>query len=137
MKPRCRFRSWWSGHGRQWSIWNAKQQREVMSRIMSQGDWGAVQRIGPENARLTRENAELRAIVDKLPTTADGVTKLAGDNVYRCHEGVMENRWVNWSPRSAPWPGYQASYGVFGPPIAVDECYSTREAARNAVGRLG
>ena len=76
--------------------------------------------------------AQLQAIVDKLPKDAEGVTKLPGDIVWRVSEEGMEKRLVQWASEWSPWPGYRASYGIEGPPVPVEECHSTREAAEAA-----
>lgn len=88
---------------------------------------------------MLEEIERLQAIVDKLPETKDDVHVLPGDTVWSIgDDGVIEERGVLWSPQALwsseahPWPGYSAGFGIKGPPIAVEDCYSTREAAEAA-----
>lgn len=81
---------------------------------------------------------ELETIIAKLPETKDGIHVLPGDTVWSiAADGTTEERVVLWATEAHPWPGYSAGFGVEGPPIPVEDCYSTleaAEAAREAVG---
>lgn len=76
-------------------------------------------------AVLRVERDELKEIVDKLPVTADGVTVLPGAIVWGLD---LSERNVQWRADC----GYLAWWSINGPPIEVSDCYSTREAARDA-----
>ncbi len=74
----------------------------------------------------------LRAIVDKLPKTADGVVVKHGDTVFvlAYREGV---EWV--CNRISPQPARMEILADCKDPYAkfpIGECYSTREAAEKA-----
>lgn len=81
------------------------------------------------------EIQRLRAIVDKLPTTADGVTVVPGiDYVWIVRNGealrglvltCFHDDWyadLRWQTENGGWCGAPS----------VSECYSTREAAEKA-----
>jgi hypothetical protein len=89
-------------------------------------------------ARLLAEAADeivrLRAIVDKLPTTADGVSVVPGMNVYfQWHSGEIVRHPVAFIriDKDDTWLYFErALYRSTG------VCYSTREAA-DAAGKDG
>lgn len=81
---------------------------------------------------LRAENERLRAIVDRLPKTADGVPVGPGSVVWGCSphflpptgEHVREGAVVDKSDWAVCLDG--------GAIVALDRCYSTREAANAA-----
>jgi len=85
-----------------------------------------------ENARLIDELARLRAIVDKLLKTADGILAMpntrvwrrVGDVVYECHVGAFEQAAMCLRPSGMDRPVYH-----------IEDCYSTEAAAREAAGK--
>lgn len=83
-------------------------------------------------ARLARENADLRAVVERLPKTADGVPVLQGDTVYtEWHLRGIVSGVVCIDTRNDDQPAdvwVEAACDRCG----IDDCYSTRAAAEAA-----
>ena len=82
--------------------------------------------------RAVAELRELRAIVDKLPVTADGVTVVPGeDTVWRWSSirGWVECQIETSEPEDGGWEYVLCTSLIGG---GVDSCYSTREAAEAA-----
>lgn len=76
----------------------------------------------------------LRAIVAKLPETADGVRVTPGAKVWRIEsDGTICVRYVQWTPVDGGL--YGAYWGIQGPPVAVEKCYSAQAAAQAAEGK--
>jgi hypothetical protein len=78
---------------------------------------------------LEAENAKLRAIVAKLPKTADGVPVVPGMNLWELstHQYPMHTEQFIEEVVSISQPR-----GFGGSPNAFCRCYSTREAAEAA-----
>ena len=82
--------------------------------------------------RAVAEIRELRAIVDKLPVTADGVPVVPGeDTVWRWSSilGWVECQIETSEPEDGGWEYVLCTSLIGG---GVDSCYSTREAAEAA-----
>ena len=91
--------------------------------------FGSVEKLADHFADLDAAYRELRAIVDKLPKTADGVSVVPHvDIVWAICNGRIESR--HWYRGDRSWVyGELSQYTV-----RVDECYSTRAAAEAAKG---
>jgi len=72
------------------------------------------------------EIERLRAIVDKLPKTADGATVVPGMDVFRCGGRLRSRAMMHYEP----WSSHCWEDCVCGP--SVRSSYSTREAAEKA-----
>ena len=82
--------------------------------------------------RALAELRQLRAIVDKLPVTADGVSVVPGeDTVWRWSSilGWVECQIETSEPEDGGWEYVLCTSLIGG---GVDSCYSTREAAEAA-----
>ncbi len=78
--------------------------------------------------KLWDENKRLQA---KLTQTKDGVWVGPGDIVWNMEpDGIMAKRNIWWTH----WSLYQAGWGIQGPEVSVDTCYSTHEAAKKVEG---
>lgn len=105
-----------------------------------EGCWGhAYERRKGENRGgwwpCQRKAAEEHALVDKLPTDAEGTRCLPGDVRWGvCATGtgakLLSGR-VLWCPEDRWFIGF----GIRGVPISVKNGYSTREAAEAAKGK--
>ncbi len=74
----------------------------------------------PKYDAVCAERDRLQAIVDKLMTTADAVPVIPGiDRVW--FPGDLESRWID--------ADYLCGIGTSTTPMAVEHCYSTKEAA--------
>lgn len=83
--------------------------------------------------RLRAERDALRAIVDKLPRTADVVPVVPSmDEVY-----VLDDRGRVWSTPIAWHNQLHCYWSTRGYGRTVGECYSTREAAAEAARKAG
>jgi len=80
---------------------------------------------------LKAENNRLRAIVERLPKTADGVYVIPGeDTVWKWFADLK--KWIECEVE-IPQPYNEAAYEYVSPQ-GVGECYSTRAAAIAAKG---
>jgi len=98
--------------------------------VMPQTPDEALTLIEREVARLTEENERLRAIADRLPTTADGVPIV---------QNSLEKVWRSSGPEGLPQrcEYFQNGFAVFrgstySELCPIPNCYSTREAAGKA-----
>ena len=81
-------------------------------------------RISPTFANEIYDRiAELEAIVEKLPKTADGVAVVPEETVWFRGMGLT----VRWHHSLQRWAGVQGSWCP-----DISSCYSTREAAEAA-----
>lgn len=117
--------------------------RALYSHAKSAGTIGAWAEVALEWAdKAESELARLKAIVDKLPKTADGLVVIPGrDQVFSPKgQGMEYELW--WGPdsfddeRHGQWLAMDENYRSIGGcstyfPLASD-CYSTREAAEAA-----
>jgi len=91
----------------------------------------AMSRSLKEASDRAAEITRLRAIVEKLPKTADGVPVVPGDELWVRHPDggcAGTRRW--WKHPSLGWSvGFEHMQNE---PIDVSSCYSTREAAEAA-----
>lgn len=99
---------------------------EAVCGAMKVGADYARQRDGlPTYAELEEKVAELQAIVDKLPRTADGVPVVPGMVLhYRRGWQVLGAMVGEYADREGDWHC-----------VAIDDCYSTRQAAEAAKGK--
>ena len=83
------------------------------------------------HCHLERQAADeierLRAIVDRLPTTADGVPIVPGMAIYQIDGSPAIVSGYDWH---GDWWEIELEHDRFLP---ADECYSTREAAEKAM----
>jgi hypothetical protein len=98
-----------------------------------------------EIARLTRELAEARAVVDKLPKTKDGVPVVAGITIF-CPNGhpLDVDKTVDFNEPMAYCDGdgcFSTGDPMFGSPdparYELDECFSALEAAEALADEKG
>jgi len=78
-----------------------------------------------------KEIERLRAIVDRLPKTEDGVIVVPGMNLW-CNSDRGEYQWL---VTAVDTRGYCSGtfHGCSEGPHSTDHCYSTREAAQRAL----
>lgn len=94
-------------------------------RKLSQRDWYF--RLSPEEANALRKEIErMRAIVDKLPTTADGQATVPGDEVYDPVDEMMHQVWC-FSMHAGRWHAITSNRT-----LRLAECYTSRGAYRAA-----
>jgi hypothetical protein len=118
-------------------------------RSLAQNDYmidGWMLEDGKRLEAIADEIERLRAVVDKLPKTADGVVVVAGDTVWLCgDDGYIEPYMVCFFVMDGDSPDatkYTAElYEVTGDGVKllgacadVEACYSTRVAAAGAKG---
>ena len=87
--------------------------------------------VGIRIADLEAEIERLRAIVARLPHTADGVPVLGGDKVYAGPQNVRATIASPYRVCEHGGKATDAPWVYWGPPNVIDisDCYSTREAA--------
>ncbi|MFB3432013.1 MAG: hypothetical protein ABL309_13935 [Phycisphaerales bacterium] len=119
--------------------YTAGEPMEIAERIRSRGDelQSDNTRLTAERDELRRENAELRAVVERLPPfhTKDGVEVKNGDVLYWLPYGrVNETKPVKYKVEVKGWnPDCWGGCGDAGwMNLRVENCYSTREAAERA-----
>lgn len=88
-----------------------------------------------DRADAAAEIERLRAIVDRLPKTADGASIVNGDRIYEA-PCTISGRVVEHSVQHVDDDGWLviSDDGSYEPPIIANlsRCYSTREAAEAA-----
>ena len=91
-----------------------------------------IQEMQDELLDIIAERDELLKVVEKLPKTADGVPVVPETTVWYPEAGYMNEGVVRWDGGD-----YYAKFqpmDQWSPRVAVSDCYSTEQAAKEAGG---